>query len=143
MATYWHGYIGVEDLALTAPQRAAILAAFSALGPASDPQPARLLQRRVSLDGSKVCYEALFNEDNLTVANVKQFLANAVGVDPAIIADQTTMSAYGPVVTYSVAAVDRIRFLVFGGLTATWDESRRLRGEYRRNNLSEWDEGEE
>lgn len=135
----WHGYLGIEDLALTTEQRAAILAAFGALGPGASENPAHLLHRRVAIGGDKAIYEALFNEDNLTIANVKQFLANAVGIDPQIIDHTLTQPAYGPMVTYTVASVDRMRFLFFGGLTADWEESRVACGAYMSAYLSQWE----
>ena len=124
MTDWWHGYMAIEDTGLTPQQRQAILAAFNALGPSSDPRPAHLMQRRVSLNGRQAIYEALFNADHLTIANVKQFLANAVGVDPSVIDHAVTQTIYGPLVTFSAASIDRMRFLVFGGLAATWIESR-------------------
>jgi len=135
----WHGYIGVMDVALTAPQRAAILAAFDALGPGDDPSPARLLHRRVALDGDKVIYEAAFNVSNLTVEHVKNFLAAAVGVDPGLIDDATQQTQYGPLVTYSAGGTDRMRFLVYAGLSATWDGSRQQAQAYILNNIEEWE----
>jgi hypothetical protein len=135
----WHGYIGIEDIALTAPQRQAIVQALNELGPGSDPQPAHLLHRRVSSDASKVIFEALFNEDNLTIAHIKQFIANAVGIDPSIIDHQINQTIYGPVVIYSVASIDRMRFLAFGGIaTTTWEESRIACNDYLIANIGEW-----
>ncbi len=140
MANKWHGYIGVEDIALTAPQRAAIIAAFSELGPNRSLRPAHLLHRRIALDGSKAIFEALFNEDNLTIANVKQFIADAVGTDPANIDDVVTQTARGPMVTYSVGGTDRMRFLAFGGVgSTTWEESHAQCLIYLHANIGEWE----
>ena len=136
----WHGYLAIEDIDLTDEQRASILAAFRALGPGNDPQPARLLHSRTSLDGSKAIFSANFNEDNLTVAKVKSFLADAVGVDPGIIDDTTQQTARGPLVTYSVAAVDKIRFLVFESVGSTWEASRLQVLAYLKANAIEWGE---
>lgn len=105
MATF-HGYLAVEDVALTVPQRQAVLAAF--------------------------------DDANLSVESAKNFLANAVGVDPSIIDNDVQMTARGPLVTYSVASIDRMRFLVFGGLSATWAQSLVQCAIYLANNISEW-----
>jgi hypothetical protein len=140
MVDRWHGYLAVEDIDLTDEQRAAILAAFRELGPGSDPQPARLLHSRTALDGSKAIFSANFNEDNLTVEKVKQFLADAVGTDPGNIDDATQQTAYGPLVTYSVVAVDKIRFLVFESVGSTWNESRLRVLAYLYDNAAEWGE---
>lgn len=138
MAT-WHGYIAVEDLALTAPQRAAIVAAFRALGPDSDPSPARLNHWRTSLDGSKAIFEEAFNEDHLTIASVTQFLASAVGISPAIIDHAVSSPVYGTLITFSVASVDRLRMLAFAGISSTWEESRTQVIAYLIANIAEWE----
>lgn len=134
----WHGYIAVEDENLTSAQRAAVLAAFDALGPGNDDSPARMLQRSVSLDGSKAIYEAAFDEANLTVGNVKWFLANAVGVDPDNIDHAVQTIARGTLVTYSAGGINRLRFLVFGGLSATWRASLAQVDIYIANNQDDW-----
>lgn len=143
VASHWHGYIAVEDMALTEDQRAAVVATFRDLGPTSDRNPAHLNARRVSLDGTKAIFEALFNEDHLTVNNVRQFLANAVDVNPDVIDAAVTQTARGPVVTYGAGGTDRMRFLLFGGTGATWEESRQQVLTYLRNNIAEWETIEE
>jgi hypothetical protein len=135
----WHGYIGIEVLTLTSEQRAAIAAALRGLGPASDPQPCHVNHWRIALDGNKAIFEALFDEAHLTVQHVKEFLADAVGVSPAVIDDRTAQSAYGPVVTYVVGGVDRIRFLVFGGRGVSWPESRAQAAAYMAATSEEWE----
>lgn len=137
----WHGYIAIEDVNLTTEQRAAVIAAFNALGPVRDPQPAHLLARRVSLDGSIALFEALFNEDSLTAGNVRAFLANAVGINPELIDYSVSYNARGALVVYSVASVTRMRFLQFArqaGYMPTWDESRDQADIYVINNIGEW-----
>jgi len=138
MAT-WHGYIAVEDIALTTPQRAAIIAAFRALGPSSDPQPARLNHWRTSLDGSKAIFEAAFNADNLPAEKVRNFLADAVGISPDIIDTALTQTARGPLLTFSAGGTDRMRMLAFGGIGATWEESRQQAVAYLAANIAGWE----
>jgi hypothetical protein len=138
--TTWHGYFAIEDVALTPDQRAAIIALLRELGPVSDPQPAHLMQFRPSLDGSRAIFEALFNADNLTVVSIKAKLAAAVGINASLIADSAQQTAYGPLVTYSVASVDRMRFLVFGGGAATWEESRVQARQFIIDNYAEWED---
>jgi len=140
--TTWHGYIAVEDVALTTDQRAAIVAAFRALGPGSDPQPARLNHWRTSLDGSNAIFEAAFNDANLTAAKVKNFLADAAGVSPDVIDTALTQTARGPLLTFSVGGTDRMRMLAFGGIGATWEESRQQAIAYLAANIAEWETAE-
>lgn len=136
----WHGYLAIEDIDLTAPQRAAIMAAFRALGPDSDPQPSKMLSDRVALNGDTAIFRANFKEENLTVEKVKQFLANAVGTDPGNIDDATQQTAYGPLVTYSVAAANKIRFLIFDNVGSTWNDSRLQVLAYLKANAIAWGE---
>lgn len=138
--TRWHGYLAIEDIDLTDDQRDAIMAAFSELGPGSDPQPTKMLSGRVRLDSDAAIFRANFNEANLTVAKVKQFLADAVGTDPGNIDDATQQTTYGPLVTYSVATVDKIRFLIFDSVGSTWNESRLQVLAYLKANASAWGE---
>lgn len=136
----WHGYIVIEDLALTIPQRNAIVQALRDLGPRNDPQPAHLSHGRINGDGTKVNIEALFNESQLTIENVKKFLANAVGVNSNLIDDALQQSKYGPIVTYSAGGTDRIRFLVCDGLNSNWNESRLAFASYLSDFAVEWNE---
>ena len=135
----WHGYIGVEDIALTAPQRAAILTAFRGLGPGQARQPAHLLHMRPSLDGSKAIFEARFNESKLTVSAVKQFIASAVGVAASAIDHETMQSVYGPVVSLRAGGMEQMRFLVFGGTPVSHEESRQQVRAYLIAHIAEWD----
>lgn len=135
----WHGYIGIEDVALTAPQRAVIVQALKGLHGMNGTNPAHLNHWRISLDGSKAIFEARFNEDNLTIANVKQFVANAVGVSVALIAHEVTQTSRGPVVTFSAGGVDRMRFLAFAGIGEPYADSHEQVLIYLYNNIEEWE----
>lgn len=123
----WHGYFALEDLNLNASQRATLVDALRQLGPASDPQPARLLHWRPRLDGEAAIFEALFQEVNLAVERWKQRLANIFGVDPATIDHTTSIQHFGggmtPVVTFSRSGVNYLRVALFGGVGAEWNES--------------------
>lgn len=119
----WHGYVLVVDIALTLGQRADVLAAFAALSAVEPRRISHLMTMRAALDGSAAIYECRFNENHLSVAAVKNYLAAAVGVDPGIINDDLTQTEYGPEVVFSVAGTDRMAVLLFGGLGASKDES--------------------
>lgn len=140
--TQRHHYIGIENLALNATQRATLIDALKALGPASDPQPARLNHWRTRLDGRAIILEALFDEDNLTVAKFKDRLAAIFGVDPASVGDVSASTAYGPAVTFSRGGTDYIRFLLFGGAGAAWRESGDACRAYLAANAAEWESAE-
>lgn len=137
-----HCYIGTENLNLNATQRDTLIAALKALGPASDPQPARLNHWRIRLDGEAVIFEALFNTDNISVQAFKNRLANIFSVDPDTVDDATQQTAYGPAVTFSRGGTDYLRFLLFGGAGATWQESGDACRAYLIANAAEWEPAE-
>jgi hypothetical protein len=123
----WHGYLGIENLALNPSQRQILVDELRALGPASHPQPACLCHWRTRLDGEAAIFEALFDEDDLTVQVFKQRLAAIFGVDPATIDHDTVVRHFAggdtPVVTFSRGGTDYLRFALFGGPDAEWMES--------------------
>lgn len=120
-------YFGIENIALTAPQKQTLVSALQALGPISDPQPAELMHWRVRLDNDAVIFRARFQDNDLTTNNLRQFLANTFGVALAQISASTGsvtfLSRPSPVVTMTFAAVARMRFVLFGGLAATTQQS--------------------
>ena len=139
-----HFYLGIENINLNASQKQTLITELKALGPASDPQPARLCHWRTSLDGDAVIFEALFNENNLTVARFKQRLGAIFGVDPETInhsTNQLDFAGFGtPVVTFSRGGTDYLRFALFGGVGATWMESGDECRGYLKANQEDWEE---
>ena len=75
--------MGIENLNLNASQKGTLIEALRRLGPSSDPQPARLCHWRTRLDGDAAIFEALFNEDNLTINKFKQRLGNIFSIGPS------------------------------------------------------------
>ena len=120
-------YIGIENIALTAPQRATLVAALRALGPATDPQPAELMHSRVRLDNDAVIFRARFQDNDLTTNSLRQFLATTFGVAIGQITAGNTSTTFktlpSPIVTMTFAAVQQMRFVLFGGLAATTQQS--------------------
>lgn len=141
----WHGYFGIENLNLNAAQRATLVAALRALGPASDPQPARLCHWRTRNDGQAAIFEALFNENVLTIAVWKQRLGAIFGVDPSTIDHALVILHFGggntPVVTFSRTGTDYLRVALFGGVGAAWGDSGDEARAYLAANAAEWEEG--
>ena len=138
-----HLYFGAENLNLNTIQRAALITALRALGPASDPQPARLNHWRTRLDGEAAIFEALFNENALTVAAFKSRLGNIFDVDPATIDHVAAGRSYAggttAVVTFSRGGTDHLRFALFGGVNTTWAESGDECRGYLAANRDEWE----
>ena len=136
----WHGYIGIENLALNAAQREQLLDALKALGNQTGPQPHLLTHWRTRLDNQAAIIEAEFADNSVGVAQVKQYLANVFGIDPADVSDTTQATPYGPLVTYGYLAVNRIRLVPFGGINADWNTSRLAAISYLIANAAAWSE---
>jgi hypothetical protein len=131
-------YIGLENIALTAPQKATVVAALRGLGKQSDNQPSHINHMRVRLDNNAAIFEAEFDDSELTIANFKQLLANAFGVAVGTITNANTTNAYGLVVTLAQAGTDRMRALLFGGAGATLAASRAAVQAYLAANAAAW-----
>ena len=142
----WHGYIGVENLNLNTSQRQILIDEIKALGPTSDPQPARLNHWRTRLDNQAAIFEANFNENNLTINKFKQRLGTIFGVDPATINHSTVQPTYAtrktPVVTFARSGTDYVRFAAFGGTAATWPQSRVETVAFLIANSDDWEPAE-
>jgi hypothetical protein len=135
-------YIGLENIALTGSQKQTLIAALAALGPASDPQPSHLNHRRVRLDGDAVIFEAAFGDNDLTVAALRQYVANVFGVPVAQVTSSTANQTFAvlptPIVTLSYQATQRLRVALFGGTSATWAQSRTEVAAYLAANAATW-----
>jgi len=142
----WHGYLGIENLNLNDNQRQTLITELKALGPDSDPQPARLCHWRTRLDGQAAIFEALFNENNLTIAKFKNRLGTIFGIDPATIDHATVTWHFAggdtPVVTFSRGGTNYLRFALFGGTGATWMQSGNECRGYLAANRDDWEESD-
>ena len=125
----WHGYMGVENLALNGDQKALLVAELRGLGVPEDPSPARRCHWRVRNDGEGVIFEAAFDEDALTVERFRRRLGTIFGVSwvtiGASVGSATFAARASPVVVFSRSGVDYLRVALFGGVDATWLESLR------------------
>lgn len=123
----WHGYFGIENLALNDTQRADLINVLRSLGPSSNLLPARLNHWRTRLDGQAAIFEALFSEDALTIAAFQGRLATIFGVQPETIEYAVTTPIFHvlptPTVVFSRTDTDYLRLALFGGLSASWHES--------------------
>lgn len=139
MTETWHGYIGIEDVALTAPQRIAIVTALQGLRGVDPQGPQHITHWRIRTDGKAIILEARFDRDDLTVAKIKGFLAAAVGVNPNVISDALQSTPLGPLVTFTAGGTARLRMIAFGGIGATWEESRVQALSYIAANQAAWE----
>jgi len=142
----WHGYFAVEDVNLTDNQRDTLIAVLKSLGPETHPQPACLNHWRTRLDGDAAIFEALFNEDILTVDAFKDRLANIFDIEPETIDHDLIVYHFGdgntPVAVFSRNGTNYLRMALFGGPSATWMESGDECRAYLAANAEEWESGE-
>ena len=141
----WHGYLAIEDINLSAAQRQELWDVLKARGMANDgPNPQFRNHWRFSLDNQKGIFEALFDEDQLTVNQFKQWLGAIFGVDPVTIDNANSQQTFDtlptPIVTFSRSGTNYIRFAAFAGVGATWAQSRREVLAYLALNQTEWEE---
>lgn len=117
-------YFYIENLNLTAGQKQTLVDQLRAIGRRdADANPHNHNHWRVRLDGDAVIFEGWFDDANLTAVGVRNRLAAIFSVAQTAITYTTTQTAYGPVVTYTYNAQQKLRCGVFGGLAATWAQS--------------------
>jgi hypothetical protein len=132
-------YFFVEDLNLTAGQRQTLIDQLKAIGRRDDaPNPKDLNHWRIRPDNRAVIYEAWFDEDHLTAIGMRDRLASIFGVAPATITFSTTQTAYGPAVTYTHSAQQKLRLGVFGGVSASYQQSQAAVQQFLRDNAAAW-----
>jgi len=120
----WVGYVYVERLNLTDQQTADLIEGLKSLGRANDsPYPNLRNHWRIRADHNAAIFEAEWSNDTVTAEAVKNRLATLFGVNPNLVTYTTTQTPYGPAVTYRYQNQNRVRFGVFGGMSATWVES--------------------
>jgi hypothetical protein len=134
-----HAYLGIEILSMTAPQRQTLIDALRALLPERDEQPAWRVHLRVRLDSQAAIVEARWQDVDITDASIRRYLAQAFGVAEGTVTSAATTNAYGRVLTLTYSAVQRVRFILFGGVGATWEQSRQAVLAYLAANGVQWE----
>jgi hypothetical protein len=135
-----HLYFYLEDLALTIAQRNTLINAVRNYGEENASQfPHRRMQTRARTDNKAMIFEAVFPDAQLTPVHFQTVLANIFNVTPASITYAVTSPSYGQMVTYSYSSTTRLRFGVFGGVKATWQQSRLQAIAYLIANLAAWE----
>lgn len=140
-----HQYFGIESLNLTNAQRNTLVAELQSLGEDNaGPRPERRNHWRIRTDNQAAIFEAMFNEDHLTISATKQRLANIFGINVSLITHSTNQVVYGLVVTYIRGGVNRLRSIAFGfnGSWGTTAESRVAAQAYLAANAAEWGDTE-
>lgn len=134
-----HFYIGAENGALTNAERLSFVQWLFSQGRSdADAQPARRMHRRIRLDNDAVIFEAVFDDDSVDVPAIKARLAFILQTDVSNITHTTTTNSFGRVVTFRLSSVIQVRLIVFGGLSATWAQSRAATEAYLVANAAAW-----
>ena len=142
--TNWHGYMAVENLNLNQAQAVELWQAIKAKGEANDSKYPQFRNHwRLNLDNSKGIFEALFNQDNMTIEWFKAALGGIFNIDPDTIDSSnhsaTFVTRITPIVIFSRGGTNYVRFAVFGGADATWQQSRVEVLGYLAANSDEWE----
>jgi len=119
-----HVYLGIENLAMSAAQKAQLVDALQKLGPSRDSQPANLCHWRVSLDNEAVIFEALFQDANISIGAIKARLAGIFEIPVESIAHAINIVTFADeetaIVTYSYNSTAYLRFAIFGYAGTDW-----------------------
>lgn len=139
-----HLYFGIENLNLTAPQKASLLEALQALGQANNGASPQFRNHwRIRLDNDAIIFEASFDESNLTIAAIKARLATIFGVAVGTITHSTSQNAtYGLIATFIHSAQNKIRMVAFGHNGTNWGttaQSRAAAQAYLIANAAAWE----
>ena len=138
-------FVGAENITLTQAQKDAFRATFAALGPPSHQQTSEIMHWRSRLDGDAVIMRAMFNDSDLTTNGLRQLLATALGVPPAQITAAQTSTTYATipstVLTMSNNAVACMRFILFGGIRVSVQQSNVEAMAYLKQNAALWGDG--
>lgn len=136
-------YFGIENINLTNQQRNTLVAGLQQLGHNTSHLTNERNHWRIRLDNQAVIFEALFDENDLTIAAIKQRLANLFNVAVDTISHSTQQTAYGLLVTFIHGGQNKMRMIAFGhdgNAWGTWAESNLAVHVYLFNNLLAWDD---
>jgi len=138
-----HCYIGIENLNLNVTQRTTLINGLKQLGDNLNPQPCHRNHWRIRLDNQAVIFEALFEDDTISIQAVKNWLANIFGVAVGTISHSVNNQSFAggstPVVTFTRTGTNYLRLAQFGGVGATWEQSRQEVLGYLALNRAAWE----
>ncbi len=111
-------------------------------------QPPHRVHYRVDSDGSKIIIECLLDTDNVDIDKAAKWLTTKLNsiAEPVAVADDAELvpiARQAVKTTYTEAQVKtamREKITVFGGLQATWAESRDAANAYIAANAEDWGE---
>lgn len=138
-------YFGIENLNLTTGQKNTLITGLQALGQNNSGNlPNEKNHWRIRPDNNAVIFEALFNEDNLSIDAIKARLAAIFSVAVGTITHSTNQTAYGLVVNFVHGGQNKIRSIAFGmtgGVWPSWSDSNAAARAYLTANAAQWETG--
>lgn len=139
-------YLGIENIALTNPQRQQLITHLQSLGLQNNsPFPHLRNHGRIRPDEDAAFFEAAFDDGTISIQAVKNRLGIIFSIDPAQISHNVNTVSYSTgnnttVVTFTYQAQARLRTAAFGTLSGTWAQSNaEVRG-YLAANAEAWGE---
>lgn len=138
-------YFGIENLNLTAPQKQTLIDGLKTIGTAeSSNQPCERMHTRIRNDNDAMIFEALVDENSLTMLAIRTRLAAIFGVAVGTISTSTNQVAtIGLVVTFIHSAQNKCRMVAFGHNGSAWGttvQSRAAAQAYLATNATAWGE---
>lgn len=141
-----YGYFGIENLALTNPQRNTLVSELGLLGQEDTGACHRRMRSRVRLDNQAIIFRAVFDENQLTPTALRNRLATIFGVSAnSITPTVTTVNLAGyltQVITFNRLGTDYLRCVLFGKPNGGWptiQQSRDAAAAYIAANLAQWE----
>lgn len=139
-----HLYLGLENLALTDPQKLLIVDQLKTLGQRNSGLPHVRNHWRVRPDNDALIFEAVWDDANLTALQMRTWLAGIFGVALAQVTSNLTTPTFSvrqsQVLTFTYQSVARLRSVAFGGVSATREQSRIEALAYLTANAGAWAE---
>ena len=139
-----HQYFYLESLNLTAPQRQTLVTQLLGIGRANNSSnPAHRMQSRLRNDNLAIIFEAVIEENDLTINAIKARLASIFGVAIGTISHNVANTAYGTAVVFIHSGQNRIRLGSFGHNGSAWGttaQSREAALAYLIANAATWEQ---
>lgn len=138
-----HLYFGIENINLTDPQRNQLVASLQGFG-LQNGGPAHLrCHWRIREDNQAAIFEADFDTADLTTLKFRTLLSTIFGVLLSSVTASAVTANFGAgttqIATFTRLSTNYLRVAVFGGVNATYEQSRQEALAYLAANRVAWD----
>jgi hypothetical protein len=141
-----YGYFGMENLAMTNPQRNTLATELGLLGQEDNGACHRRIRSRVRLDNQAIIFRAVFDDAVLTPTALRNRLATIFGVAANTITPTVSLVNLAgfntQVITFNRAGTDYLRCVLFGKPNGGWPtiaQSRAAVHGYLAANAAQWE----